>query len=281
MADEERPLAVSFEQRFRRLYHRLVPATRRAGLRWLLVNLAPALRSAPSDLVAARDGGLPVPGPLLRSRVGRDCSRRDYLEHGALVADSVLAALSSAGLAPLAGRRWLDFGCGSGRVARHLLRPVEPASYTGVDVDPGAVSWCRRHLPGRWLEIAAAPPTPLPDASVDVAIAVSVFSHLDPASEAAWLDELRRLLAPGGLLLASTHSERLTWELPALTPEELGRLAATGTLHVGGGGRFNAASTFHTRAHLERTWGERLRLLHFADHGLAGYQDVSVWQRAG
>jgi SAM-dependent methyltransferase len=270
---------MGLEHTVRRLYRRLVPAAQRARLRWMLSNLAPALQSAPLDLVAARHGGLPVPGPRLRSRVGRDCSRRAYLEHGALIADSVLAALSSAGLSPLAGRRWLDFGCGSGRVARHLLPQVEPASFVGLDVDAGAIAWCQRHLPGRYLQIATDPPTPLPDASVDVVIAISVFSHLDPIAEAAWLDELRRLLAPAGLLLASTHSERLTWELPALVPEELERLAATGTLHVPGGSRFNAASTFHTRAYLERSWGERLQLLHFSDHGLAGYQDVSVWRR--
>lgn len=261
----------------RRLYRRSLPAVFRDRVRWLLANLGPALRSAPQDLLRRRHRGLPVPGPVLRSRVARDCSRGAFLADGTRLADSVLEALRAAGLGDLSGRRWLDFGCGSGRVARHLIATVAALEYSGVDVDAPAIRWCQRHLPGRYLTTTPAPPTPFPDACADVVIAISVFSHLDPAAEVEWLRELERLLAPGGVLLASTHSERLTWELPNLTPEQLGILAASGRLFVPGSGRFNAASAFHTRAGLERRWGRYLRLLHYADHGLAGYQDVSVW----
>lgn len=261
----------------RRLYRRSLPVAWRDRVRWVAVNLGPALASAPGDLLALRHRGLPVPGPVLRSRVARSCSRRAFLEEGALIADSVLQALRDAGAAGPALRRWVDFGCGSGRVARHLIPAVAATEYTGLDVDPPAIRWCRRNLPGRYLAIAPDPPTPLPGACADAVVAVSVFSHLDPESEEAWLGELERLLAPGGVLLVSTHSDRLTWELPHLTPRHLGELAASGRLFVPGSGRFNAASAFHTRADLERRWGQRLRLLHYAEHGLAGYQDVSVW----
>lgn len=44
--------------------------------------------------------------------------------------------------------------------------------------------------------------------------------------------------------------------------------------------KLSAASAFHTRTDLERRWGRHLCLLHYADHDLAGYQDVSVWRKA-
>lgn len=272
-----RGAAMPIPEPLRRVYRRTLPGSVRDRVRWLLVNLGPALRSAPADLLRRRNRGLPVPGPILRSRVGRDCSRRAFLEDGARIAGSVLDGLRAAGSTELTRRRWLDFGCGCGRVARHLVSAVEPPEYTGLDVDAPAVRWCQHHLPGRFLAIETDPPAPLQDGVADVVVAISVFTHLGPAAEEAWLCELERLLAPGGALLVSTHSERLTWERPDLTPEQLGALATDGRLFVSGGGRFNAASAFHTRADLERRWGRRLRLLHYADHGLAGYQDVSVW----
>ncbi len=164
---------------------------------------------------------------------------------------------------------------------RQLLPAVDPASYLGLDVDAPAVRWCRRHLPGEYRLAGERPPLDLAGGGVDVAVAVSVFTHLDADGEAAWLAELHGLLAPGGVLLATTHSPSLTWERPDLGAGQLAELAATGTLFVPGAGRFNSASAFHARAYLERQWSGRLRLLSFAEHGLAGYQDVSVWAREG
>jgi SAM-dependent methyltransferase len=266
-------------EQLRRLYRGSVPPPVRDRVRWFLTNLRPAAASAPADLRDLLGGPDPVPGPVLRSRVARDCSRREFLDVGRRLADSVLEALREAGVGDPAGLRWLDFGCGCGRVARHLISEADPRGYVGVDVDRPAVRWCQRHLRGTFEVAPHRPPTGLPRAAFDVVVAVSVFSHFDADDEARWLDEVQRLLVPGGVLVASTHSERLTFELPHLTEMQHRKLAETGFLFVPGAGRFNADIAFHTLARLDGVWGRRFERLHHRDHGMAGYQDVSVWRK--
>jgi SAM-dependent methyltransferase len=43
--------------------------------------------------------------------------------------------------------RILDIGCGVGRLAIGILNQMsKPPFYWGVDVDPGSIKWCRRHI---------------------------------------------------------------------------------------------------------------------------------------
>jgi SAM-dependent methyltransferase len=103
-----------------------------------------------------------------------------------------------------AGRRVLDFGCGAGRTLRHMLAEAETAEVWGADVDAASIEWLSEHLcpPLRALRCGERPPLPFADGSIDLAWAISVFTHLTDAS-AAWLLELHRVLRPGGLLMAS------------------------------------------------------------------------------
>ncbi len=96
--------------------------------------------------------------------------------------------------------RVLDFGSGWGRITRVLLTLVPPTSLFAVDVDPQMTALLNTTLPGvNALTVTPMPPTVLADASVDAAIAFSVFSHLAPHTHEAWADEFGRVLAPGGM----------------------------------------------------------------------------------
>ena len=132
----------------------------------------------------------------------------EFLDVGRRAARELLAALAAAGLETAKGGIWLDFGCGCGRIARHLLHNARISSLAGVDVDAGHVKWMKRHLPGEWHVIAPRPPTGLAASRFDVIVSVSVFTHLDEAAQDSWLAELVRLLRPGGFLLATTQDRR-------------------------------------------------------------------------
>lgn len=101
----------------------------------------------------------------------------------------------------------LEWGCGPGRIIRHLAAALGgEVELTGTDVDRRCVEWCRAHLPGiRFLENELAPPLPFENASFDVILARSVFTHLSEPSHFAWRDELLRVLKPDGLLLITTQ----------------------------------------------------------------------------
>lgn len=117
----------------------------------------------------------------------------------------------------------LDVGCGFGRMATALtevLRP--PASYHGFDVSRRGIRWCQRHIAAHhpafhFLHVdlynreynprgrfrAAELVFPYPDESFGFVIATSVFTHLLPTDAAHYLDEIARVLRPGGTLFAT------------------------------------------------------------------------------
>ena len=121
-------------------------------------------------------------------------------------ADNVADALASAG-APLApGQRGLDFGCSSARVVRVLAAAYPETAWSGCDPIPGAIAWAQDNLDGIAFEVSPLrPPLPHPDASFDVAFGWSIWTHFGREPALAWLDEMHRLLAPGGHLVLTTH----------------------------------------------------------------------------
>jgi SAM-dependent methyltransferase len=99
----------------------------------------------------------------------------------------------------------LDWGSGAGRVTRHLIR-LCTGQVTGIDIDADNVAWCAGALPGaRFLQGPLLPPLPCADGSFDLVITISVFTHLDAATQFLWLAELRRIVRRGGIVLASIH----------------------------------------------------------------------------
>src|SRR5437016_2442741 len=82
------------------------------------------------------------------------------------------------------GKRVLDFGCGAGRTLRHFLSEAESAEFWGVDIDAQSVQWIEQTLcpPLHVLQASAEPPLLFDSSSVDLAWALSVFTHLTETS---------------------------------------------------------------------------------------------------
>jgi SAM-dependent methyltransferase len=101
---------------------------------------------------------------------------------------------------PLAGRRWVDFGCGNGGLVRYLREHIsvdavgfEEGAMAARAVEAGIPVHDRAALTG-WA------------GSADVVTAIEVIEHtVDPVSE---LRAMRRLLRPGGVLFLTTGNAR-------------------------------------------------------------------------
>jgi SAM-dependent methyltransferase len=145
------------------------------------------------------------------------------------IADLVLVALERAGLTVSEGATMLDFGCSSGRVLRVLgaLRP--DLGLLGCDPNGGAIAWASEHLPmGRFFVSPIDPPLDLADRSLDVAYAISIWSHFAERPALRWLAEMHRLIRPGGALLITTHGlDGVAWLARGghMTPESAGDVA--------------------------------------------------------
>jgi SAM-dependent methyltransferase len=103
----------------------------------------------------------------------------------------------------------LDFGAGWGRITRLLLRSIAPGNLYGIDVDERLVAAGRDLLPGVSFErLVSGGPLPYADGQFDVVVANSVFSHLSLDFHLFYIKEIARVMRSGGLLLATTLSQR-------------------------------------------------------------------------
>jgi SAM-dependent methyltransferase len=157
-------------------------------------------------------------------------------EMGPRLADLVLELC---GLRP--DDRVLDVGCGIGRVAVPLTRYlVDEGAYEGLDIVSDAVTWCTENITSAHpnFRFRHAPvhndrynPTgvlhdseydfPYDDASFDVVVLTSVFTHMLPAGVSHYIGEIARVLRPGGhalitMFLLNAESDGLR-VLPAST----------------------------------------------------------------
>ena len=128
-------------------------------------------------------------------------SMRDEL----LAAEHLARYEWAGGLAP--GRRVLDAGCGTGYGAE-MLAAAGAASVMGVDSAAAVVEAARARAGGRLaFERADVARLPCDDGSFDLVTCFEVIEHVpDPG---AVLGELRRVLAPGGVLaISSPNADR-------------------------------------------------------------------------
>lgn len=121
-------------------------------------------------------------------------------------ADLVVEAAERAGAPVAPAARVLDFGCSSGRVLRVLAAWRDDVEWIGCDPNGAATSWADAHLPGvRAFESPQEPPLPFDDASLDVVYAISVWSHFGESQAVRWLEEMHRIVKPGGALAFTTQ----------------------------------------------------------------------------
>lgn len=113
--------------------------------------------------------------------------------------------------------RIVDWGCGSARVSRHIVPTLHPGqTLTGFDIDAPAVDWSNRHVGPHFRTCGLNPPLDLSPGTVDVVFAYSVFTHLSEAAFHVWLAEMRRILAPGGVVMFTILGD---FAMAALSPD--------------------------------------------------------------
>ena len=103
--------------------------------------------------------------------------------------------------------RVLDFGCGIGNATRFLEESFPDCEVTGVDVSPASLDIARRSAsPAARFLVMNGETVPAADGQFGLAFVSCVLHHVDAARHAAVLAELRRVLAPGGLLAVYEHN---------------------------------------------------------------------------
>jgi ubiquinone/menaquinone biosynthesis C-methylase UbiE len=101
-------------------------------------------------------------------------------------------------LDPRPGRRILDLACGTGTLARDIHD--RGATVVGVDGDPEMLARARAKAPGVQFDEALAQELPYEDGSFDAVVTSLFLHHLTHDLKQAALDEVARVLRPGGEL---------------------------------------------------------------------------------
>lgn len=102
----------------------------------------------------------------------------------------------------------LDFGCGYGRFSQIARVDFAPEKIYSADISKDALALAREQgLDERNLiQLNAGQPVPVQAHQFDVIIVNSVFSHLSERSALFYMEDLARVLKPGGLLLVTVRS---------------------------------------------------------------------------
>jgi SAM-dependent methyltransferase len=153
-------------------------------------------------------GVLPVPDPAIHVTGGDDGGQRGLKQ---------VALLEHFGLQPSA--HVLEIGCGLGRLAYELASYLDAdGRYTGFDIAPQAITWLNEHYAPRLegfrfdlLDVrnprfhaagagaASDVRFDYGDAEFDIVCAFEVFMHLTLDELRNYLDEVTRVLRPGGV----------------------------------------------------------------------------------
>ncbi len=105
-------------------------------------------------------------------------------------------------IAPPAGLRWIDVGCGNGAFTELLIERYAPSTISGIDPSPAQLDYARTR-PGAsraTFQQGDAMALPFPDAAFDAAaMALVIFFVPDPAKG---VREMVRTVRPGGIVCA-------------------------------------------------------------------------------
>jgi SAM-dependent methyltransferase len=122
---------------------------------------------------------------------------------------SIMAAFLEPIIAGRTGLRLLDAGCGTGGFLAWAAENGAFSRLVGVDVSPEAIAIAGRDIPRVELHVASLSRIPLESESFDVVVANDVLQHVHEHEVGRALAEMRRVLAPGGVVLVRTNGGRV------------------------------------------------------------------------
>ena len=180
-------------------------------------------------------------------------------------------------------RSVLDWGCGCGRILRYALEEFPAASLHGCDIDADALHWVRESLPGpSFTRVAPFPPTSYPDEAFDFVYGISIFTHLTEDTQKLWLQELRRITRPGGIVACSVLGEA---GAPADIKPQLKRSGFADVLSPQSA-EFAPYSNsdyyrvaYHSKKYILDIWSQYLDILEYVEFGINSHQDLVIMER--
>jgi SAM-dependent methyltransferase len=212
-----------------------------------------------------------LPSPKMLFEIQATCDPWRYYLGGRGRAEALInRALRQLPRGPL---RICEWGCGAGRVVRHLPSIAEDVTAYGTDYSEELIEWCQQHIGDvTFVRNELEPPLPFPDDSFDFLYSLSVFTHLAPDLQRRWLMDQLRVVRPGGLISFSVHGNAYR---ERLLPDELSELDRSGVVlrkGIEAGGAWY--TTYQTPEQVRRDLIGDLEVLEVDLHETGRHQDL-------
>jgi len=181
--------------------------------------------------------------------------------------------------------RILDWGCGFGRVSRHLYWFAPNAEVLGADIDAENLTWMADNMPNVKPVVSdIAGEIDLADKSVDIAFGISVMTHLRVDVMRVWLEELCRIVKDDGLMLLTVAGEgALSFSSCWMKPADYAAWHRDGRIVFGNSGAVDSniggedyyVQSYINQERVREIWAEYVEVLEFIP-AVFGYQDMVV-----
>jgi len=187
--------------------------------------------------------------------------------------------------------RVLDFGCGHGRIARHLRGLFPSGDMYFLDIDPGASQFCAAQFGGEAVQAHTDfSELDLPN-NIDLIWLGSVFTHIDDRRIRILFDKLTKSLSRGGILVGTFHGsfaikrhavkpmiDEAKWKTIMDGYESSG----IGWAHydgASGAGDWGLSLTSPGYVMSLAEVNQNIRLVGYFDKAWANFHDVAIWTR--
>jgi SAM-dependent methyltransferase len=130
---------------------------------------------------------------------------RDYFADGWRTLSELMLLLEAVDKPLLRTASVLEFASGHGRFTRHLVKALGAERVTVSDIVIDAVDFSKQTFGVKGFASASVPEQVRWPQQYELVFVLSLFSHLPRSTWTRWLQVLRDAVAPGGLLVFSTH----------------------------------------------------------------------------
>ncbi|MBK0113242.1 MULTISPECIES: class I SAM-dependent methyltransferase [unclassified Delftia] len=130
---------------------------------------------------------------------------RDYFADGWRTLSELMLLLEAVDKPLLRTASMLEFASGHGRFTRHLVKALGAERVTVSDIVADAVDFSQQTFGVKGFASASVPEQVRWPQQYELVFVLSLFSHLPRSTWTRWLKVLRDAVAPGGLLVFSTH----------------------------------------------------------------------------
>ena len=224
-----------------------------------------------------------LPSASLRYRVHGSPYIDGFLKVGKQCREDIEAALMKVGRDLGSFQNVLDFGCGCGRSLIWFANQPSPCRFYGTDVDADAIAWCRNNLDFAAFNVNnPLPGLDYPSEMFDLICGITVFTQLNEAFQLRWLEELKRVAKPQGIVLITVCGEYYS---KRLSDEEIARVKKEGFLfkvtdYMKGIFPEWYQSAYHTQDYIYENYTAYFDILDYIPEGLDHSQDMIVLKKA-